>query len=468
MKKVLLLVSALFMSSVVWSQEVSGSLLPFDEYLEIVARNHPLGLRAGLNVDLGENLVMKAKGYADPKLDYTLRQKQFDGSEYYTASNIELKVPTVFGLSLHGGFENNSGIYLNPELTTPTDGLMYAGLDLELGRGLIMNERRAVRNQAQFEQGALLQDQTLAQNDLFLSAGLAYFDWWLAYRNYAVFQEAEQVSFVRLEAVKQGALNGDIPTVDTLEATIQLQSRQVQLGQAELALTNSQLASSMYLWSDQGSMIMLNETVQPLALSAWSTTPTAQIMDSLILSHPELVQADFKRQSLEVKRKLDAEAVKPTVNLKYNFLAAGGQPEVPSANNYTLGAEVSMPLFIRKARGELKNTKVKIQQLDFEIQHKQTALQQKVMQNMNEYEAIGGLIDTQQKTVENYSRLLEAERIMFRAGESSLFMVNSREMAYIQAQLKLNKLEVSLQKSEWKLFYSLGVLPKLIQRETTI
>ena len=33
-------------------------------------------------------------------------------------------------------------------------------------------------------------------------------------------------------------------------------------------------------------------------------------------------------------------------------------------------------------------------------------------------------------------RLLDAEKAMFESGESSLFLINARELAYIQAKLK--------------------------------
>jgi len=60
--------------------------------------------------------------------------------------------------------------------------------------------------------------------------------------------------------------------------------------------------------------------------------------------------------------------------------------------------------------------------------------------------------------VVNYERLWMAEKISFENGESSLFMINSREMSFINAKIKLNELENKLQKSLLEVNYSLGVL----------
>ncbi|MFN5886964.1 MAG: hypothetical protein ACK438_03250 [Flavobacteriales bacterium] len=56
------------------------------------------------------------------------------------------------------------------------------------------------------------------------------------------------------------------------------------------------------------------------------------------------------------------------------------------------------------------------------------------------------------QTVNDSKALLDAEKDMFENGESSLFLINMRELAYVQSELKL---------LEWKaknkqLGYSLG------------
>ena len=53
----------------------------------------------------------------------------------------------------------------------------------------------------------------------------------------------------------------------------------------------------------------------------------------------------------------------------------------------------------------------------------------------------------------NYLALLEAEKQKFFLGESSIFLINSREAAYVQAALKLIELNIKYQSAiaEFKL-----------------
>ena len=60
--------------------------------------------------------------------------------------------------------------------------------------------------------------------------------------------------------------------------------------------------------------------------------------------------------------------------------------------------------------------------------------------------------------ITNYQLLLSAENEKFRIGESSLFLVNSREQKLIEAQMKWAKLKASFQKMQIGLRHAAGVL----------
>ena len=62
------------------------------------------------------------------------------------------------------------------------------------------------------------------------------------------------------------------------------------------------------------------------------------------------------------------------------------------------------------------------------------------------------------QTAQDYNRLLSGERERFTIGESSLFLVNSRETGYINARLKLLELQVKNQQARLKWLYSLNMI----------
>ena len=103
-------------------------------------------------------------------------------------------------------------------------------------------------------------------------------------------------------------------------------------------------------------------------------------------------------------------------------------------------------------------TKVKIEQSERGLDQKRAQLNYKVDVALNEWQTISEQIVIQQRTVSDYNGLLNGERSLFENGESSLFMVNSREMSYIQSQLKLNELISKRFQAEIKVNHALGIL----------
>ena len=95
------------------------------------------------------------------------------------------------------------------------------------------------------------------------------------------------------------------------------------------------------------------------------------------------------------------------------------------------------------------------------LKPKQAELNYKFLAARNEWITTTTQIEITRKMVDDYYRLVEGERQLFSAGESSLFLVNSREIGYINAQKKLYELIGKNQESLLKISYSLGNLNRL-------
>ena len=61
-----------------------------------------------------------------------------------------------------------------------------------------------------------------------------------------------------------------------------------------------------------------------------------------------------------------------------------------------------------------------------------------------------------EETVVSYGKLLEGERDLFNSGESSLFLVNSREPGYVQTRMKLILLIAENQMAALKASYAVS------------
>ena len=443
----------------------SVKVLTFDAYMDIVKIHHPVTKQAELQLTTGEATLRSARGGFDPEAFTDIGEKYFDGSQYYSLLDAGLKIPTWFGIELRAGFEKNRGSYLNPENNTPDVGLMYAGISLPVGQGLIIDKRRAELQKAKKFQQITEMEQKIMLNDLLYESGKVYWDWFIAYSQMLVFEDAYELALERYNAVKRGASLGDVPQIDTLEAGIQLQNRELSLQQSRLDFANVSELLSLFLWVDGNVPLEITETTVPVSKDTITTLSVDgsifDQLDTLIVNHPELRQYRYKIEQMEINKRLKKEQLKPEVNLKYNAISepVNGNP-FPNynINNYKWGFEFNMPILLRKARGDVKLAEIKINDAQLNLTTKQANLEYKVNVALNEWYTTRDQINLYSQTVEDYNGLLDGERKMFQAGESSLFLVNSREVGYIQAQLKLIDLIAKNQKASLATSYALGIL----------
>lgn len=426
-----------------WAQD-STLIFSYEEYISIVKEHHPISYQAELKEEQGNALLQKAKGGFDPKIYGEINQKNFDGKQYYSRFNSGLKIPTWFGLSFQGGFENNSGEYLNPENSTPTDGLWYAGVSVNLGNGLFIDKRRAELKQAEIYQSSSLIEQRLIMNQLIFDATIAYWEWFKAYNMNEVYKMALENAQIRLSAVKQSSYFGDLPSVDTLKARILVQERQLNFEQTSLELSNKRAQLEIFLWEDGfiplelGSSVVPNEYDDVLSIQPDQNTP--DLLDSLIFAHPEILLFQNDIEISKIDFRLKREQLKPTIQLKYNALSSQanqGPIENYNANNYTWGAQIFYPIFTRKERGALELSEIKIKEQETKIIDKYATIKYKIESSFNTWNSLSKQVSIYSKTVINYQLLFDAELKLFKVGESSLFLVNVRDQEMIESQLKL-------------------------------
>lgn len=424
-----------------WSQE---NIMRPEAFIMQVLEGHPLAKQAKLIPEFAQTYVLKARGGFDPKLAYDLSQKYYGNKMYYSLSDAQLKVPTWYGLSFQTGLEQNRGSYLDPQALTPQNGLWYGGLSAQIGNGLLIDERRAELQKANVYLQSSQLEQRLALNELLLEAGYAYWDWYLQYNSGQVLQEALTIGAIRLEAMRQMAELGDRPYIDTVEADIQYQTRAAALADQEAKLAAATAFMNRYLWKPDGTPLELDSSTQPLSAATLVGEAPKPIytgtVDSLVEQHPYLGILAYKLDVLAIEKRYNQEQLKPQIELKYNFLNEPIQynPLAQfSVNDYKWGVSAQMPLFLRKERAAVQQTKLKIEQTTFERQDRRAELTAKMLSTRAEYLNAQKQLAIFTANAASTRKLLEAELNLFETGESSLFMVNMRESAAFAAALKV-------------------------------
>ena len=267
----------LFISFFGFSQTMTQKEFTYNEFLGFVKKYHPMVKSAALNIGAAQANLMMARGGFDPMLYGNLDKKEFNQSTYFEKREAGLVVPTWMGVELMSSFEQNNGAYVNSESAVPTNGLFSAGAAINLGQGLILDNRRATLQKAQLYEQATEVERLNFRNDLNLQATAAYWKWAAAYENKLVLEEGVKLAKIRFDGIKRSYELGDQAAIDTVEALSQLLNRQYRLQLAENSFFENTQVLNTYLWNESGEPMLLESAVIPQALSQFlNAAPEAE------------------------------------------------------------------------------------------------------------------------------------------------------------------------------------------------
>ncbi len=440
-------------------------ILGFQEFLGYVKRHHPVAKQAELLIEESQANLLKARGGFDPKIEVDYRRKDFKGTEYYDELSGVFKIPTWYGVEFKAGADRNEGVYLDPSLTVPEGGLFSAGVQVDLGQGLWINERMATLRKARLFEKQNAAQRDLQANEILYQASLAYFEWWRATQEVRVFQQILEAARIRERGVIISAREGDKAAIDTVEAGIAVQSRQLSLEQALMDEIKSRLELSNYLWLD-GIPVELQDTAMPQQVMEGSIDVVLGVLgvslDQFNMeNHPKILALNFKLDQLEVDRQLKANKLLPKITVDYNFLTPDwDQVNTITQDNYKAGLTFAYPIFTRKERGDLRLSKIKIQDARYGLQSESLILQNKVSSIFAQLESFQRQQEIVATLADNSLRMLDAEIRRFELGDSSLFIINSREVKLIEARLKQLEVQLKLFTKKADLFRSLVLQPE--------
>ncbi len=439
--------------------------MSFREYMGFVKAHHPIAKQAQLLIDGGQANLLKSRGGFDPKIEVDYDRKEFKGIEYYDELNGIFKIPTWYGVEFKAGAERNEGTFLDPSNSQTENGLYSAGVSVNLGQGFLINDRMATLRKAKIYNEQTKVDRDLLVNAVLYEAALAYFKWWEIHQEYKVYDQFYENAQIRLQAVKSSVSAGDKAAIDSVEAGIAAQNRALNREQVRIQLVKQRLNLANFLW--------LNDI--PVELQA-NIIPQEDLNDEIdatleiygfalneftIENHPKLRSMNFKIDQLDIDRKLKANKLLPKLTLDYNFLS----PEWNEFNSfrtadYKGGLTFSMPLFFRKERGDLKLAKIKIADAKYDLVSVQLEIKNKITSIFNELDSYNIQVAMINGIVESSQIMLTGEERKFELGDSSLFLINSREIKLIDSKLKEINTFKKLFVSKANLFKSLAVMPE--------
>lgn len=445
------------------AQSTGTEIFSIDRFIRQVKEYHPVAKQAGILVSVAEANLLSAKGDFDPSLSLDAGRKTFDGKNYFFHTNPEAVIPLPVG-SLRAGLENNGGDYLFSEFTKGKSS--YAGLELPLGRGLVLDKRRAALQQAKLYKSQSQEEQLQVLNNLLLGAYNSYWQWALAWQQEHLYDEFISLAEKRLRLVRIAFQQGDRSAMDTAEASAQLATYQLGLADAQIRRNYTALELSNFLWQDNDSIWELPYYFRPDTISDQPAASPVLPEELIAISdarNPQLKAYQFKIKALEVDQKLKAQELLPYFSLKANILykdyfALKAIDPSYIQNNYKWGIAFSMPLFLRKERANYQQAKLKLKDAGYALSLKKQEINSKIRSYAMEANSLNGQVQTVKKLENQYRYLLHNEMLRFTQGESSLFMVNSREVKLLDLLQKKTELTVKLLKARYTADWAAGNL----------
>ncbi len=463
MKRIVNSLFALGFMVACYAQDTDTVAMNEAHFLKQVYKFAPSVLNSGLQVSIQNQEWLAAKAAFEPKLGGTYDAKNYADKSYYSKLDAGIKVKTPLGIKVAGGYTQNEGVFLNPEGTVPVQGLAYAGIEIPLGAGLFTDQDRTYVKQQRFQNNAAGLINQLEINDHLLASGVAYWNWYESILLLQLSQEAIEQANNRWQYVVLQNKIGEAADIDTLEAFINYQNRQAFLLESTIKWEKYRNYILNFVWQPE----LQQSAVAPVVDADYKVPfPDTLQQAQMTRSHPYVQLLEMDSLVNQTNLMLAKEYYKPQVDLAFKLQEDGGSlgnfNYNPTQNNY-VGLNLYMPIFLRKQRAKAEQAVLKgevIGNKKKEAIVKLTNAQRAFYQNTTNLKQS---LDLLAVTNENYKRMLDAEQDKFNAGESSLFIINSRELKWIESREKYIKTYSEYRKSILDYYHALGVLPEIVQ-----
>jgi outer membrane protein TolC len=277
-------------------------------------------------------------------------------------------------------------------------------------------------------------------------ASVAYFNWKRNFNEVTLYQNYLTNAEVRYNGITKSIEQGDKPAIDSVEAGIIVRNRKLSLEESQLKLAKAQLDLANFLWLENNVPLELQDDIIPeenLAATIKETLQTNDLMmeNPSLENHPKINALENKIEMLEVERKLKANMLLPQIDLGYSYLSEPSYIDNYRFQDYKVGLNFSFPVFLRKERGSLQLAKFKLQDAKFDLDLERVQLKNKIKAQQTEIASLERQQELIESLVNDYSTMLTSEERLFSFGESSIFLINSRENNLVAAQLSKLQLE---------------------------
>jgi outer membrane protein TolC len=419
-----------------------GSSLAIEEVVSGAVARHPSVIAALKDRDVAAGEVLAAEGGFDP---VWRTRAMLVPVGYYDTQRLDTVVsqPTPFwGTNFFAGYRIGTGNFAvyDGKAQTLDRGEFRAGAAIPLWRDGPIDNRRAALWSANL--APKIADAGVAAQKLEIAraAAIRYWNWVEAGRAKAVGEGLLALAEARDEALAERVSRGDLAAIERQDNQRVILGRRNAVVQLERAFLATSYELSIFLRDPAGAAVTPTASRLPQALPE----PRAVVIGSVesevakaITKRPELLRLAAQREQIEIEARLAANQARPAVDLQGVVSKdVGNGPYSLRPAEIEIGVLIDIPLLARTAKGKNAQAVAKGEKLDAQRKLLEDRISADVRDALAQEAAARARIDLARAEVRLARTLAEAERDAFTLGQSTILILNLREQAVAEAELK--------------------------------
>ena len=287
-------------------------------------------------------------------------------------------------------------------------------------------------------------------NKLLFAAAKSYAQWFESALQLQVIRDGVRLAEVRYGAIVGRVKAGDAAGIDSIEAAAELNRRRAQSQGADQSYFAASLELTSYLWDGRGQPQELPPRAVPsdsgLGRVVLDSASVPKLLARVLALHPDVLKAEGKVAQSAAERSLARQGIIPLASAELSALRPSGNgfgfgDALSRENNYKGEINLSSPLLFFKERGKFQSTDAKFDRAELEARETRRDVVLLVRTAINDLSQFEAQLALQRDAVRLFRILSAGERAKFDAGESNLFLVNTRERQVLDEELKFVALQ---------------------------
>jgi outer membrane protein TolC len=348
----------------------------------------------------------------------------------------------MWGASFFSGYMLSGGSFPSYDGKFQTNGAgeYRAGMRLPLFRDRAIDGRRADLEKTRL--GRRVADLGIQQQRIAIlqAATVRYWLWVAAGRRYDVAKSLFDIAFNREKLLEQAVEIGQLPAFEVLDNKRIIEQRRSALVQARRAIEQASYDLSLFYRDERTQPVIPGDDRLPPAFPEPDNLDDARLrtdIEEALTRRPEVGRLSAQRDQVGVDRRLANNRRLPGVDFILSYdRELGERRVVRGPNEVRAGINFELPFQRRTAVGQERAAEARIRQFDQRVQFQRDQIEVEVRDAVSAvrraFEGVGVL----RAEVTATKRVEDAERQRYQLGESTLFVLNQRELQTADAELR--------------------------------